>query len=69
MFMVPMIVPHTVPKGSFLLGLQAVRKKVMLFFPFFALFAVGFIFNLSQPWFAKILLFAVLFGVWRLLNK
>ena len=42
---------------------------MMLFFPFFALFAIGFIFNLSQPWFVKILLFVALGVIWKLLGK
>ena len=57
------------PFDVFLILLQMIRKRVMLFFPFFALFAIGFVFNLSQPWFVKIVLFVALGLIWKLLGK
>ncbi|KAK2187317.1 hypothetical protein NP493_169g00000 [Ridgeia piscesae] len=45
------------------------RQKVMALTPFILLFTIGIIFELSQPWWVKLLLFAVLGGFGRLAGR
>jgi len=48
---------------------QDMRRKVMALTPFILLFTIGIIFELSQPWWVKLLLFAVLGGFGRLAGR
>lgn len=48
--------------------LQSVKLKVAVAFPFFMLFAVGFVLNLELFWLYKAGLFGILFLLWRFTN-
>lgn len=47
---------------------QSVKLKVAAAFPFFMLFAIGFVFNLELFWLYKAGLFGLLFLLWRFIN-
>ncbi|XP_064635159.1 palmitoyltransferase ZDHHC17-like [Lineus longissimus] len=46
-----------------------VRERVMFFFPFFSLFVVGYIPELDEPWYIKLVLFGIFIFIWRLVGR
>ena len=49
--------------------LQNIRRKVMLAFPFYALWAIGFIFHLDQSYWVKLATFVLFVLSWKFVQR
>ena len=53
----------------YVLFLQTFKSRSSFIFPFFALFAIGFILDLAVPWLVKVAMFVGVYLIWHTLNK